>query len=322
MSNDNPPRACLADFGFMTMVLDPGQPISCSAQLEGGTAMFMSPELLVPSKFGFAESIPTPEADIYAFGLVIYQVCEQDRGHLPFTHVVQVLTGETPFRGTRTGDIALNVVQGVRPPKPEDASTIGFSDSLWDFVQRCWDDKMESRPKVAEVEAQLERAAADWGGAMPPCVQVKNIAPAPPELVSDLMGHCEFETLSFWNSLLSNYKGGIFSSVPRSYLESSGVLTQNERRVRFNTGQPLIFKQPHMKERSETHNPPSPSISPTKPQYVDPSGSSRLTGPAYTSAEIPAATRRQPPQMRVHRLDNGSYITFSQVLPGASAAIG
>ena len=78
MSNGTPPRACLADFGFMTMVLDPGQPMSCSASLEGGTLTFMSPELLVPSKFGMKDSIPTPEADIYAFGLVIFQAREQD----------------------------------------------------------------------------------------------------------------------------------------------------------------------------------------------------------------------------------------------------
>jgi serine/threonine protein kinase len=142
--------------------------MSCSAQLEGGTTMFMSPELLVPGKFGITDSVPTPEADIYAFGLVIYQVCEQDRGYLPFTYIVQVLTGELPFRGLRMGEIALNVVQGVRPTKPKNASAIGFSDSLWSFVQRCWDGKMELRPKVAEVVTQLERAAADWDGVMPP----------------------------------------------------------------------------------------------------------------------------------------------------------
>ena len=85
MSNDNPPRACLADFGFMTMVLAPGQRMSCSAKLEGGTMMFMSPELLVPPKFGLTDAIPTPEADIYAFGLVTYQVCDHDRGHPSFT---------------------------------------------------------------------------------------------------------------------------------------------------------------------------------------------------------------------------------------------
>jgi serine/threonine protein kinase len=75
MSNDMPPRACLADFGFMTMVLDPNQPMSCSAQLEGGTVPFMSPELLAPLKFGVKSSIPTSQADIYAFGMVIFQVC-------------------------------------------------------------------------------------------------------------------------------------------------------------------------------------------------------------------------------------------------------
>jgi len=75
MSNDTPPRACLADFGFMTMVNDPVNPMSCSAQLEGGTTTFMSPELLVPSKFGMDDSLPTTAADVYAFGLLIFQVC-------------------------------------------------------------------------------------------------------------------------------------------------------------------------------------------------------------------------------------------------------
>ena len=84
MSSDTPPRACLADFGFMTVVLDPVQPMSCSAQLEGGTLTFMSPELLMPSMFGMKDSLPTPEGDIYAFGLVTFQVCEQDLGYRLF----------------------------------------------------------------------------------------------------------------------------------------------------------------------------------------------------------------------------------------------
>ena len=56
MSNDTPPRACLADFGLAT---------------------------LVPSEFGIKGSVPTPEADIYAFGLVIFQVREQNLGYQP-----------------------------------------------------------------------------------------------------------------------------------------------------------------------------------------------------------------------------------------------
>jgi len=88
MSNDTPSRACLADFGFMTMILDPVRQMACSAQLEGGTTAFMSPELLVPSKFGFQDSVPTPQADVYAFGLVIFQVCDQDREYRPLTNIV------------------------------------------------------------------------------------------------------------------------------------------------------------------------------------------------------------------------------------------
>ena len=74
MTNDEPPKACLADFGFTTMVFDPQNPMSSSLTLEGGTMTFMAPELLAPSRFGHKNSAPTHEGDVYAFGLVILQV--------------------------------------------------------------------------------------------------------------------------------------------------------------------------------------------------------------------------------------------------------
>jgi len=74
VSNDAPPRACLAGFGFMTPVADPDQQMARSAQLEGGMMTFMSPELLIPDLFGKEGAAPTPQSDIYAFGMVIYQV--------------------------------------------------------------------------------------------------------------------------------------------------------------------------------------------------------------------------------------------------------
>jgi len=74
MTNDTPPKACLADFGFTTMVFDQDNPMSSSLTLEGGTLSFMAPELLAPSKFGLKNAVPTQEGDIYAFGLVILQV--------------------------------------------------------------------------------------------------------------------------------------------------------------------------------------------------------------------------------------------------------
>ena len=50
--------------------------------------MFMPPELLVPSKFGMPDSMPTTEADVYAFGFVIFQVCGGDRGYHPSAYVI------------------------------------------------------------------------------------------------------------------------------------------------------------------------------------------------------------------------------------------
>jgi len=76
ISNDTPPQACIADFDFITGIPDPGQILSSSAQTEGGTLRFTAPELLVPEEFGGKGVLPTPRADIYAFGLVILQVCE------------------------------------------------------------------------------------------------------------------------------------------------------------------------------------------------------------------------------------------------------
>ena len=212
MSNHEPPRACLADFGFTTIVFDPAQPMSCSAQLEGGTMAFMSPELFVPSKFGMTNSLPTPQADIYAFGLVIFQVCEQDWRYCGFSYLIQVLTGEFPFHGIAQTELVWSVLEGLRPDKPEDASSIGFSDSLWGFVQRCWDGDLKSRPKVAEVVTHLEGAAADWKGLMPPCVQAVNVVSGPKGR-SGTETFREFEIfILLWYHSSSNGTGGLFPS--------------------------------------------------------------------------------------------------------------
>ena len=196
MSNDTPPRACLADFGFMTMVLDPDRPMSCSASLDGGTMMFMPPELLAPQEFGATNLRTTPEADVYAFGLVIFQVRENHREHRPVAHIIQVLTGEFPFRGFWPTGYVFSVVKGMRPSKPRDAPSIGFSDPLWAFVQRCWDANMELRPKVKEVVACLGQAKASWKGVMPPRPQVVQVAATlSQETESDLGRFREFEIL-------------------------------------------------------------------------------------------------------------------------------
>jgi len=66
-------------------------------------------------------------------------------------------------------EVAYHVLRGceMRPSKPENASAIGFSDSLWTFTERCWDAR-ELRPDVKEVVIRLGEAAAEWDGLVPP----------------------------------------------------------------------------------------------------------------------------------------------------------
>jgi len=88
------------------------------------------------------------------------------------------------------------VVDGKRPEKPENASAIGFSDSLWSFTQRCWDGKMEMRPKVGEAVTHLRDVAAIWDWLMPPRPRTED-AGSGSEDASDSNEPSEFEILIF-----------------------------------------------------------------------------------------------------------------------------
>jgi len=59
----------------MTIVHDPSLSMESSkSHAGGGTTPFMAPELLVPSKFKLDKCTPSKEADMYAVGMVVYQV--------------------------------------------------------------------------------------------------------------------------------------------------------------------------------------------------------------------------------------------------------
>ena len=56
------------------MVLDPDHSMFAHVLVKGGTFSFMAPELLAPKRFGLESFIPSREADVFAFGLVMLQV--------------------------------------------------------------------------------------------------------------------------------------------------------------------------------------------------------------------------------------------------------
>ena len=100
-----------------------------------------------------------------------------------------------PFRDIRQAELGFAVVQGLRPEKPENAPSIGFSDPLWGFVQRCWGNNPGLRPNAAEVVTHLGEAAANWNGVMPPCAVAENVVSSSKEEAIDSAGRCEFEAL-------------------------------------------------------------------------------------------------------------------------------
>ena len=138
-----PTQACLADFGLST--LTPSAPGEMSTITAGGTPLYMAPELLNPDKYGEKNSRPTKPADIYAFGMVIYEV----------------LTGFDPFYDQNFGTIQLicRVVDGLRPTKPNNAKYIGFGSGTWELVKECWKVQSKRRPTVKRVLAHLAGVA-------------------------------------------------------------------------------------------------------------------------------------------------------------------
>ena len=107
----------------------------------GGTPPYMAPELLDPGKFGKTSSRPTQPGDIYALGMVIYEV----------------LTGLDPFHDQQLGkyQVICRVVGGARPTKPDNAEEVGFGSGTWELVKECWREKATKRPTVERVLAHL-----------------------------------------------------------------------------------------------------------------------------------------------------------------------
>jgi len=128
INNEASPRACISDFGFSTVAPSISfDPTTCRANA-GGTFGYMAPELFI------ASARPSREADMYAFGMVVYEV----------------VTGARPFGQRRALELLVPTIEGARPNRPEDPMAVGFGQGTWEFTERCWDRDRGRRPTARE----------------------------------------------------------------------------------------------------------------------------------------------------------------------------
>ena len=74
----------------------------------------------------------------------------------------QVLCKALPFHSLNPARVALEVMNGKRPAKPEDAASLGFTPELWEMIERCWLADMNARPTLGAVLSCLKEAAPSW----------------------------------------------------------------------------------------------------------------------------------------------------------------
>ena len=67
-----------------------------------------------------------------------------------------------PFPDVDMFGVAIKVLNGTCPAKPEDAASLGFTSGLWEIVQQCWLAERNARPKLSAVLSCLTDAAPGW----------------------------------------------------------------------------------------------------------------------------------------------------------------
>ncbi|KAF9780778.1 kinase-like domain-containing protein [Thelephora terrestris] len=142
-------RACLADFGLLT--IDPNSiDITPSNSFQGGgTVRWMGPELLYPEKLGLTGRPLTTSSDCYALGMVIYEVLS---GKVPFYHCKH-------YRGVAA---IFKILRGDRPGRPQGAGGLWFTDHIWTTLECCWKLTLDDRPSAEDVLHCLEKASEFW----------------------------------------------------------------------------------------------------------------------------------------------------------------
>jgi hypothetical protein len=74
-----------------------------------------------------------------------------------------VLCGYHPYVETQSDIlVASEIMEGIRPKKPEGAKGLGFSDRIWRTLELCWLEDRNARLGVEDILSSLIDAMPFW----------------------------------------------------------------------------------------------------------------------------------------------------------------
>ncbi|KAG1724185.1 kinase-like domain-containing protein [Suillus lakei] len=127
-------RACLADFGLSTIMLEFVGTSYFTNSINGNIRWAATELLEIPEddEEGEASTLLSTECDIYSFGSII----------------LQVLTGKVPYYDVKKDTLVLGqVIRGKNPEPPKESQ---IEPVHWEFIRQCWLPPA-NRPSVGEV---------------------------------------------------------------------------------------------------------------------------------------------------------------------------
>ncbi|KAJ7644865.1 kinase-like domain-containing protein [Roridomyces roridus] len=128
-------RALLCDFGLTRINADiTSRTRTAGTPAVSGSRNWMAPEML-------AGALPRPPADIYAFGMTLYELYADE---IPLSTMAYADFIEMVFK------------LDVRPERPEEEECPQLTNGIWDLAEQCWRKDARSRPAARQVHDMVK----------------------------------------------------------------------------------------------------------------------------------------------------------------------